>query len=216
MFRFWSWPHDHAVTGQISIIQVASALIFHSGIFAGEKAQVTYQTDLLRVRVSIHKASHILGLVLRDEAFSEEQKNNTEHTKCAFTLFPPPYMWIRTFYSCWLFVAPCSLQTQSCCNLQCLHLCTCSVKCFTFKRLDYIISALCGSAAHLQLCGSWFQLTSPAQDDGSCVWDNLASFLHSGRMLLCPSSYVSEVKMSRANSCINVDEMLTKGRGMKN
>lgn len=81
-----------AVTGQISIIQVASALIFHSGIFAGEKAQVTYQTDLLRARVSIHKASHILGLVLRDEPFSEELKNNTEHTKCAFTLFPPPYM----------------------------------------------------------------------------------------------------------------------------
>lgn len=76
-----------AVTGQISIIQVASALIFHSGIFAEEKAQVTYQTDLLCVRVSIHKASHILSLVLRDETFSEELKNNPEHTKCPFTLF---------------------------------------------------------------------------------------------------------------------------------
>lgn len=57
------------VTGQISIIQVESSLIFHSGIFAGKKPRVTYQTDLLCVRVSIHKASHIPGLVLRDVTF---------------------------------------------------------------------------------------------------------------------------------------------------
>lgn len=171
-----------AVTGQISIIQVASGLIFHSGIFAGEKAQVTYQTDLLRVRVSIHKASHILGLVLRDETFSEVLKSIPNvHSHCAF--YSSYFLWLHL------------LQTQSCSNLQCLHLCTCSVRCFTFKWLDDIISALYGSTAQLLLCRIWFQLTSPVQDDNSCVWDNLASFLHLVHLHMCQRLKWAELRV---------------------